>query len=127
MRVRGPGRSPGGDGGESVPGVARGGGGEGGGGGAGAGGRADVGGQGLGWQWMIRGPAAVYLGPSACILDRSQIFLLQRAQLFLFPAFPCWVFILVKHEFRLLPKGRVDVKNGAHLASNRPAHTNSWL
>ena len=53
MRVRGAGRSPGGDGGEGVPGVARGGGREGGGGGAGAGGRADVAGQGLGWQRTI--------------------------------------------------------------------------
>ena len=53
MRVRGADRSPGGDGGEGVLGVARGGGGEGGGGGAGAGGRADVAGQGLGWERTI--------------------------------------------------------------------------
>ena len=58
MRVRGAGRSPGGDGGEGVPGVARGGGGEGGGGGATAGGRAEVAGQGLGWQRTI---AVAYL------------------------------------------------------------------
>ena len=47
MRVRGPGRSPGEDGGDGVPGVARGRGGEGGGGGAAAGRRADVAGTGL--------------------------------------------------------------------------------
>ena len=53
MRVRGADRSPGGDGGESVLGVARGGGREREGDGATAGGRADVAGQGLGWQRTI--------------------------------------------------------------------------